>query len=157
MINFVQRGPTEWPKTKVGKENKEEVSERRAGSGALASFQTWRVNGTRCPKGTVPVRRTTVKDVLRSKSLFDFGKKKRPILLDRKIDAPDVVSGNGHEVLLFSSLFFSYCSSFFFSLKHLCCKVGGFMNGFFSFTSTLHIRFIIKLSIHHHNNNTSNK
>ncbi|KGN66730.1 uncharacterized protein LOC101208882 [Cucumis sativus] len=93
----IQRGPTEWPKTKVGKENKEEVSERRAGSGALASFQTWRVNGTRCPKGTVPVRRTTVKDVLRSKSLFDFGKKKRPILLDRKIDAPDVVSGNGHE------------------------------------------------------------
>lgn len=86
------------------KENKEEVGERRAGSGALAAFQTWRVNGTRCPKGTIPVRRTTVKDVLRSKSLFDFGKKRRPILLDRKIDAPDVVSGNGHEVLIFSSL-----------------------------------------------------
>lgn len=80
------------------KENKEDGMERRARSGAGGAFQTWRVNGTRCPKGTIPVRRSTVNDVLRSKSLFDFGKKKRPILLDRRIDAPDVVSGNGHEV-----------------------------------------------------------
>ncbi|XP_023530832.1 uncharacterized protein LOC111793262 [Cucurbita pepo subsp. pepo] len=85
----IQRAPTGWPKMKK--------NERRAGSGAGGPFQTWHVNATRCPKGTIPVRRSTVKDVLRAKSLFDFGKKKRPILLDRQMDAPDVVSGNGHE------------------------------------------------------------
>ncbi|XP_038878456.1 uncharacterized protein LOC120070684 isoform X2 [Benincasa hispida] len=93
----IQRGPTEWPKTKKVNENREGESGRGAGSGAGGALQTWRVNGTRCPKGSIPVRRSTVNDVLRSKSLFDFGKKKRPILLDRRIDAPDVVSGNGHE------------------------------------------------------------
>jgi hypothetical protein len=37
--------------------------------------------------------------VLRAKSLFDFGKKQqRSISLARHMDAPDVVSGNGHEV-----------------------------------------------------------
>ncbi|KAG7023902.1 hypothetical protein SDJN02_14929 [Cucurbita argyrosperma subsp. argyrosperma] len=93
----IQRGPTEWPKRKKAKENEEDVRDGRAGSGAGGPFQTWRVNGTRCPKGSIPVRRSTVNDVLRAKSIFDYGKKKRPILLDRQIDAPDIVSGNGHE------------------------------------------------------------
>ncbi|OAY77558.1 hypothetical protein ACMD2_09852, partial [Ananas comosus] len=31
-----------------------------------------------CPDGTVPIRRTTVEDVLRAKSLSHFGKKKKP-------------------------------------------------------------------------------
>jgi len=101
----VQRGPTEWPKRKKVKENEEDVRDGRAGSGAGGPFQTWRVNGTRCPKGSIPVRRSTVNDVLRAKSIFDYGKKKRPVLLDRQIDAPDVVSGNGHEVPDLSSLF----------------------------------------------------
>lgn len=88
------------------KENNEDGSERRVGSGAGGAFQTWRVNGTRCPRGSIPVRRSTVDDVLRAKSLFDFGKKKRPILLDRRTDAPDVVSGNGHEVRYLFLFFF---------------------------------------------------
>jgi hypothetical protein len=62
------------------------------------SWQMWHRNGTRCPKGTVPIRRSTAHDVLRSKSLFDFGKKQAPISLARRKDAPDVVSANGHEV-----------------------------------------------------------
>ncbi|CAN1233899.1 hypothetical protein LINPERPRIM_LOCUS4037 [Linum perenne] len=51
----------------------------------------WHRNGTRCPKGTVPIRRSSVNDVLRAKSLFDFGKKqsRSPLPLSR---------GNGHEV-----------------------------------------------------------
>ncbi|XP_022151674.1 uncharacterized protein LOC111019590 [Momordica charantia] len=97
----IQRGPTEWPRVKKMKEKNEvkdgDGSEGRRGSGAGGAWQTWRVNGTRCPKGSIPVRRSTVNDVLRAKSLFDFGKKRRPILLDRQMDAPDVVSGNGHE------------------------------------------------------------
>src|ERR1044072_5465941 len=75
------------------------------------AWQTWHQNGTRCPKGTVPVRRSTVHDVLRAKSLYEFGKKQRRFShLSRRsssssrVDAPDVVSGNGHEVRAFLSL-----------------------------------------------------
>ena len=67
-----------------------------------SAWQMWHKNGTRCPKGTVPIRRSTVHDVLRAKSLFDFGKKQRRFpLTRRRSDAPDVVSGNGHEVRTF--------------------------------------------------------
>ncbi|WJX12833.1 hypothetical protein P8452_03286 [Trifolium repens] len=61
------------------------------------SWQMWHRNGTRCPKGTVPIRRSTVHDVLRAKSLYDYGKKPQQIPLSRGSDAPDVLAGNGHE------------------------------------------------------------
>jgi len=67
--------------------------------GESMAWQTWHLNGTRCPKGTVPIRRSTVHDVLRAKSLYDFGKKRsRLVPLSRRNDAPDVLSANGHEV-----------------------------------------------------------
>lgn len=78
--------------------------------GAWVLQQMWHRNGTRCPRGTVPIRRSTMDDVLRAKSLFDFGKKQHRTsfninnknitadLASRRVDAPDVVSGNGHEV-----------------------------------------------------------
>ncbi|KAG9153313.1 hypothetical protein Leryth_018039 [Lithospermum erythrorhizon] len=60
--------------------------------------QIWHKKGQRCPKGTVPIRRSMVKDVVRAKSLYDYGKKKHGMLqLKTRIDAPDIVSGNGHE------------------------------------------------------------
>lgn len=66
------------------------------------AWQMWHQNGKKCPKGTVPVRRSTVHDVLRSNSLYDFGKKRRSNApLARRADAPDVVSGNGHEVNIY--------------------------------------------------------
>lgn len=66
------------------------------------AWQMWHKGGQRCPKGTVPVRRSTVHDVLRANSLYDFGKKRRSSApLARRADAPDVVSGNGHEVPYF--------------------------------------------------------
>ncbi|MED6131160.1 hypothetical protein PIB30_007128 [Stylosanthes scabra] len=64
------------------------------------AWQMWHQNRTRCPKGTVPIRRSTVHDVLRAKSLYEFGKKQRSMAMSlsrRRPDAPDVVSGNGHE------------------------------------------------------------
>ncbi|XP_065854522.1 protein neprosin [Euphorbia lathyris] len=88
----IQREPSERPKGWKVKEEEEEVR-----GGERDAWQMWHRNGTRCPKGTVPVRRSSVHDVLRSKSLFDFGKKQRSISLNRRTDAPDVVSGNGHE------------------------------------------------------------
>lgn len=79
--------------------------ERLQNKGSVSSggaWQMWHQNGTRCPKGTVPIRRSTVNDVLRAKSLYEFGKKQRRssphLLFRRRSDAPDVVSGNGHEV-----------------------------------------------------------
>ncbi|ERM98017.1 uncharacterized protein LOC18426005 [Amborella trichopoda] len=58
------------------------------------AWQTWHKSG-HCPKGTIPIRRTSVDDVLRAKSLFHFGKKTRPYRF--REEPPDVVSSNGHE------------------------------------------------------------
>lgn len=77
--------------------NVESINERSSNRGG--AWQMWHQNGTRCPKGTVPVRRSTVHDVLRAKSLYDYGKKqRRSPLLFRRTEPPEVVSGNGHEV-----------------------------------------------------------
>ncbi|XP_073021420.1 protein neprosin-like [Primulina eburnea] len=64
-----------------------------------AKWQMWHQKGEKCPKGTVSIRRSTVRDVLRAKSIYEYGKKqtKSPLLASRRFDAPDVVSGNGHE------------------------------------------------------------
>ncbi|KAM7269514.1 hypothetical protein ACFE04_025011 [Oxalis oulophora] len=94
----IQREPPEFPKMKLDKliiNEKKEASINTRGA-----WQTWHTNGTRCPKGTVPIRRSTLQDVLRSKSLFDFGKKqqrRRFPLNRRQSNAPDVVTENGHE------------------------------------------------------------
>lgn len=70
------------------------------------AWQTWHHSG-HCPKGTVPIRRSSVDDVLRAKSLYHYGKKqRRPRPLARSIDAPDVVSGNGHEVYIYHQFTF---------------------------------------------------
>ena len=63
------------------------------------AWQTWHHAG-HCPRGTVPVRRTTEQDVLRGRrSLFLFGRKHhRRDRSPRAANAPDVVTGNGHEV-----------------------------------------------------------
>lgn len=82
-------------------EVRETTTNSNSSGGGGAVSQLWHQNGLRCPKGTVPIRRSTAHDVLRAKSLYDFGKKQRRYVpLDRRVDAPDVVSANGHEVCL---------------------------------------------------------
>ncbi|KAG8649813.1 hypothetical protein MANES_08G142300v8 [Manihot esculenta] len=100
----IERVPSEMPRVKVmNKEEEEEEGGKEpkemmmSNEGVKGAWQLWHTNGTRCPKGTVPIRRSTVHDVLRAKSLFDFGKKQRSLSLARRSDAPDVVSGKGHE------------------------------------------------------------
>ncbi|XP_073222213.1 protein neprosin isoform X2 [Cicer arietinum] len=89
----IQKMPTRMPKGMNMNINVESRNERSGGA-----WQMWHKNGTRCPKGTVPIRRSTVHDVLRANSLYEFGKKqRRSSFLLRRADAPDVVSGNGHE------------------------------------------------------------
>lgn len=108
VINVVQRVPPKMPtavKTAAKVEQVRESNNNNNNSGGEREWQNWHKNGVRCPKGTVPIRRSTVHDVLRAKSLFDFGKKRRSSVrtLSRNspVDAPDVVSGNGHEVRRF--------------------------------------------------------
>lgn len=96
----IQKAPSKMPGgggIPLMKKKKKEEERASEGERMIRIWQMWHRNGTGCPKGTVPIRRSTVEDVLRAKSLFHFGKKhKQPSTLD----APDVVSANGHEVPL---------------------------------------------------------
>ncbi|OMO67550.1 hypothetical protein COLO4_30108 [Corchorus olitorius] len=53
------------------------------------SFQLWTDSGESCPEGTVPIRRTTKKDILRASSVRRFGRR-RNVRRDS--------NANGHEV-----------------------------------------------------------
>jgi Neprosin activation peptide len=98
-----QRVPSEVPGLK-GDRNRQNYTARSTGQ--QRKWQAWHHVG-RCPKGTVPVRRSSVQDVLRAKSLFHYGKKQvNTVPLARSVDAPDVVSGNGHEVIIYLRVFF---------------------------------------------------
>ncbi|CAL5000461.1 unnamed protein product [Urochloa decumbens] len=71
-------------------------SSNRRGVGA---WQTWH-HGGHCPSGTVAIRRTTAEDLLRATSIARFGRKKKKSKRwspPRAANAPDVISGNGHE------------------------------------------------------------
>ncbi|XP_074590158.1 protein neprosin-like [Curcuma longa] len=73
---------------------------RNNSGGSAASRRAWQAwhHAGHCPRGTLPIRRSRVDDVLRAKSLFHFGKKPPPPPpLAPRAAAPDVVSGNGHE------------------------------------------------------------
>ncbi|KAK1290254.1 hypothetical protein QJS10_CPB18g01887 [Acorus calamus] len=89
----IQRVPPERPKFMM----EQKMRNYSSSDGGRGAWQTWHRTG-HCPKGTVPVRRTSVDDVLRAKSLYHFGRKqRRPPVATSSVDAPDVVSGNGHE------------------------------------------------------------
>lgn len=91
---IMQKAPKRMPKM-MGTDQR---SDEAASNVLEGAWQLWHVNGTSCPKGTVPIRRNTMSDVLRAKSLFDFGKKRRSIHLDRRTEKPDALGTNGHEV-----------------------------------------------------------
>ncbi|KAK4433126.1 hypothetical protein Salat_1074800 [Sesamum alatum] len=100
----IQRVPPEMPKAmRMVKTDAVKDNTNNSSGGGRGVRQTWHQDGRRCPKGTVPIRRSTVHDVLRAKSLYDFGKKKSRYTTPaaekagRRPEAPDVVSGNGHE------------------------------------------------------------
>lgn len=57
---------------------------------ATESLQLWTDSGESCPEGTVPIRRTTEKDILRASSIKRFGRKlRRHVRRDS--------TGGGHE------------------------------------------------------------
>ncbi|KAL3654019.1 hypothetical protein CASFOL_003700 [Castilleja foliolosa] len=108
----IQKMPTEIPKAmKMAKrdaakdKNVNFSNNSTSVDGSKGVWQMWHQEGRRCPRGTVPIRRSTVGDVMRAKSLYHFGKKQSKYGVaaatsgsgGRRADAPDVVSGNGHE------------------------------------------------------------
>jgi hypothetical protein len=95
----IQLAPPHWPAaSRAGAASPSNSTGARARARRTA-WQTWHHAG-HCPRGTVPVRRTTADDVLRGRrSLFHFGRKRhRRDRAPRAANAPDVVTGNGHEV-----------------------------------------------------------
>ncbi|GER28300.1 hypothetical protein STAS_04076 [Striga asiatica] len=71
----IQSIPPEMPKaTKL-----EGTNTTKSADGHNRTWQMWHQTGHSCPNGTVPVRRITVHDVLRAKSLYHFGNKRTHI------------------------------------------------------------------------------
>ncbi|CAA0833124.1 Protein of Unknown Function (DUF239 [Striga hermonthica] len=63
----------------------------------VENFQVWTMSGERCPDNTVPIRRTTTRDILKAKSVETYGRK----IVRNNADDDDavhehaVVSANG--------------------------------------------------------------
>ncbi|XP_077252761.1 protein neprosin-like [Tasmannia lanceolata] len=81
----IQRVPPRRPSLS----KKQELINYNTSDELKGAWQTWHQSGG-CPKGTIPVRRSSANDVLRAKSLYHYGKKQSRLSLAR-------VSGNGHE------------------------------------------------------------
>jgi len=63
------------------------------------NVQLWHQSG-QCPKGTVAIRRTLVKDVLRAGNLDGYKRKKNGLKSVPQPHRPQAMSDNGHEVSL---------------------------------------------------------
>lgn len=70
------------------------------------SFQLWTNGGETCPQGTIPIRRTTEKDMLRASSHQRFGRKRRRTAT--RAIRRDATSSSDHEV--FAIHFPLFCS-----------------------------------------------
>ena len=80
---FFLQDPPERPKGQYYNESRERGEE---------SVQLWTESGETCPEGTVPIRRTRERDMLRANSVRRFGRKSR-----RHVRRDS--SSNGHEVI----------------------------------------------------------
>lgn len=67
-VSFITHAMQEPPKRPQANDTVNEMEE---------ILQLWTVSGESCPEGTVPIRRTTEKDVMRSSKLRRFGRKIR--------------------------------------------------------------------------------
>lgn len=91
----------------------EQLPERPKGNkngsfdGMVESFQLWSDSGESCPEGTIPIRRTTEKDILRANSLRRFGRKKiRSVRRDTMSSDHEVSSILRFKILLSGGFFF---------------------------------------------------
>ncbi|KAL3649338.1 hypothetical protein CASFOL_005741 [Castilleja foliolosa] len=59
--------------------------------------QLWHMKGKKCPKDTIPIRRTKKDDVLRASSVRRYGKKKHKSAPKPRSADPDFVNESGHQ------------------------------------------------------------
>ncbi|XP_020574765.1 uncharacterized protein LOC110020846 isoform X2 [Phalaenopsis equestris] len=72
------------------------VASDQSNNGAHSIAQLWHQSG-RCPKGTVPIRRTRREDILRASSVKRYGKKKQRSVPRPFLAEPDFISEGGHQ------------------------------------------------------------
>uniref|UniRef100_A0A5B7AS45 Neprosin PEP catalytic domain-containing protein n=1 Tax=Davidia involucrata TaxID=16924 RepID=A0A5B7AS45_DAVIN len=72
------------------------VSNSMSNDGSKPITQLWHLGG-RCPEGTIPIRRTSREDVLRTSSVKSFGKKKHRSTPQPRSADPDLSNQIGHE------------------------------------------------------------
>ncbi|XP_059449479.1 protein neprosin-like [Corylus avellana] len=87
----VQRTPSFHPKERSFDESKQVYSKS-----TKPITQLWHLNG-RCPKGTIPIRRTKEHDVLRASSIESYGRKKHLSIPQPKSAQPDLITQSGHQ------------------------------------------------------------
>ncbi|GKA31773.1 ATP-dependent RNA helicase [Tanacetum coccineum] len=101
----------------------EPPSERHKGHNSsdeiYETIQLWAQSNELCPEGTIPIRRTTEKDVLRGSSLRRFGRKIRGVRRD--------TSSGGHEASM-NVWTPSVTNAYEFSVSQLWVISGSFGN-----------------------------
>lgn len=86
--------PNYHPEGMILRDNK--VSSKASDSNPIT--QLWHLKG-KCPKGTIPIRRTKKDDILRANSMKNYGKKKSHATVKPTSIDIDLNGQNGHQVL----------------------------------------------------------
>jgi len=77
------------------------VSSKTKNQQSNAIHQLWHVNG-KCPKNTIPIRRTRRQDLYRASSVENYGmKNQKSIPKPKSSEPPNVLTQNGHQVIIF--------------------------------------------------------
>ncbi|KAL5541170.1 hypothetical protein UlMin_004784 [Ulmus minor] len=70
--------------------------ESKVSSKANKVTQLWHKRG-KCPEGTIPIRRTKKRDLLRASTIQSYGRKKKRTIPKPKSANPDILTQSGHQ------------------------------------------------------------
>ncbi|XP_059651766.1 protein neprosin-like isoform X2 [Cornus florida] len=98
----VQMRPNYHPEGLFDESKVSTPSESSGGTSPIT--QLWHVNG-RCPEGTIPIRRTSSKDLLRASSIQNYGKKNHKTFPQPKSADPDLINQGGHQIWILGGTF----------------------------------------------------
>ncbi|KAJ9158667.1 hypothetical protein P3X46_024231 [Hevea brasiliensis] len=88
----IQMRPTFYPEGLLSESKVSSNSEEESNP----TTQLWHLNG-RCPKETIPIRRTRKNEILRANSVKSFGMKKHLAIPQPRSAEPDLISQSGHQ------------------------------------------------------------
>lgn len=81
------------------------------------NFQLWSLSGESCPEGTIPIRRTRERDMLRASSINRFGRKLRRVRRDTNSNGHEVCNSEQSSYKAIQILLFIFFFPFFFLTK----------------------------------------